>query len=230
MSLGILNPRRVRLTEVLEERDDLIEGERLGERRHRIDLREAFAVHGRHDDDRDARERRVEQLVLAELPAVHYRHHQVEEDRFDGSAGLEQQQRLAAVRSRQRGESLEMQQLLHHLAEIGVILHYEDRVRHLGATQQERDPSRAKENLAENDAAQTPKGCTNYTTTSCCGRTRRATAFQSLLAKRHSNSLESCPLGATLRGGDQSQCGGDQSQLSGIVRAALVYPVHRTKR
>src|SRR5204862_3226247 len=112
---------------------------------------------------------------------------EVEEDRFGGSAGSEQQQRLPAVRSRQRGEALEMQQLLHHLAEIGVILHYEDRVRHFGATQQERAPSRARDNLAENDAAQATKGCTNYTATSRCGRKRRATTFRSLLAKRHWN-------------------------------------------
>ena len=65
----------------------------LGQERLRVDP--PFA--GRRGDDRDGRQVRIVLLVLAEFPAVHHRHHHVEDDGVGPVSRPHHLQRMLAV-------------------------------------------------------------------------------------------------------------------------------------
>src|SRR6185295_4761957 len=98
-----------------------------------MDVRGARLVERREHDDRDGRERGIGLHPALELPAVHHRHHQVEQDDVGPVGAVEVVERLPAVRDRGRVVAFERQQLSHHLAQVLVVFDDED-----GAVRQRR--------------------------------------------------------------------------------------------
>src|SRR6266542_344388 len=119
---GSLRGERVPLHrgEDLREADRLVQDLRLGERR----VIEPAAR--RHDHDGDVAERLVAELLRAELPAVHARHHEVEQDEAGADAVAEEVERGPAVLEQARRVALVDEELADDLAEIGVVVDDED--------------------------------------------------------------------------------------------------------
>src|SRR5262249_49894225 len=78
----------------------VIEVERLLQKRFRVEVACARLIERREDDDGDRRERRIGLLLPAELPAVHHRHHQVEQNHPRRVPVAQILERFAAVRDR----------------------------------------------------------------------------------------------------------------------------------
>src|SRR6266511_1567203 len=119
---GSLRGERVPLHrgEDLREADRLVQDLRLGERR----VIEPAAR--RHDHDGDVAERLVAELLRAELPTVHARHHEVEQDEAGADAVAEEVERGPAVLEQARRVALVDEELADDLAEIGVVVDDED--------------------------------------------------------------------------------------------------------
>src|SRR5215210_5704543 len=66
-------------------------------------------IQRREDDDRDMGELGMRPLPATEFPAVHHRHHEVEQDQIGGVALLQVGEGVAAVRHRLGPESFEHQ-------------------------------------------------------------------------------------------------------------------------
>ena len=82
---------------------------------------------GRDDDDRNRREPGIACLALAEFPAVHHRHHQVEDDDARLAGFIERVERQLAVRGGAHVETLELQEPPEHFAGVAVVFDDHDR-------------------------------------------------------------------------------------------------------
>jgi hypothetical protein len=81
-------------------------------------------MHRRDADDRDGRQRGIRELLLAEAPAVHDRHHQVEQ--HDAGAALAHLlERDRAILRRHRFVAARGEQQVQHLADVFVVLNYQ---------------------------------------------------------------------------------------------------------
>src|SRR2546422_428966 len=79
-----------------------------------VDVADARLIECGKDDHRHGRELRIALLLAAEFPAVHHRHHQVEQNEFWPLSSAEVVERLAAIGDRLRIEAFEEQELGHH--------------------------------------------------------------------------------------------------------------------
>jgi hypothetical protein len=76
----------------------------------------------RHRQQRNAGQHRVGALLDAELPSVHHRHHQVEEDHVGRGAAVKGVERLAAVGRGRHRESLVLQHVRQRQPDADVVL------------------------------------------------------------------------------------------------------------
>src|SRR5262245_58192675 len=104
-----------------------VEIERLLEHGRSVDFGGAPLIERGQDNHRNAGKGWVGLLLAPEFPAVHDRHHQVQEDDVGLGAPLEIFERLEAIGGGRRPEPLEREQLGHHLAEIGIVFDNENR-------------------------------------------------------------------------------------------------------
>ena len=110
-------------------------------------------IERRQDDDGDVGELGIRALAAAELPAVHHGHHQVEQDEIGAVTFFKVVEGVAAVRDCFGPESLERQQLRHHLPQVGVVFDDED-----GAVPGEAWTARMRESSRLNWQALRPAG------------------------------------------------------------------------
>ncbi len=114
-------------TEALHHVEEALERERLHQGRIGVDP--AQILDRRHRDDRDRREHLVGTLKLTEPPAIHDRHHQVEQDDARASLGLaELLKSLAAVLGRRDAVPRVLQDLGKAQPQFRIVLHDEDRL------------------------------------------------------------------------------------------------------
>src|SRR6266542_5459423 len=102
--------------------DHLLDAERLRDEGDRVDV--GAPAEGGDDDDRDVADGRIELLLGPELPAVHDRHHEIEQDDV-GVLAASRGQGLATVGRRADLVALDLEDLRERLADSGVVLHDE---------------------------------------------------------------------------------------------------------
>src|SRR5437870_10807974 len=88
----------------------------------------ADVARARADDDGDGRHPRIADLRGPELPTVHARHHEVEQDQAGRFGYLEPVERLAAVEGELHQIALRLQELPERIPELDVVLDDEDPV------------------------------------------------------------------------------------------------------
>src|SRR5437868_606509 len=93
------------------QREQAIEVERLLQEGVGLETRRAALIERGEYDDRHRGDRRIGLLLAAKFPAVHDRHHQVEEDHLRLLGRVQVGERLAAVGGGRRLEPFERQQL-----------------------------------------------------------------------------------------------------------------------
>jgi hypothetical protein len=114
-------------TEAANQVEQPIEVERFLEECGARQVNGARRIERGEDDNGDVCDTRILDLPASELPAVHHRHHEVEQDEVGTIATLEDVKRFDAVRDSLSAVPLEREELRHHLTEIGVVFDDENR-------------------------------------------------------------------------------------------------------
>ena len=107
-----------------------IEVERFLEKRDAVEIRRARLIERRQDNHWHVGQRRIPLLAPPELPAVHHRHHEIEQDHVRAIAVTQIFEGVAAVGHRGGMKPLESQQLRHHVAQVRIV--FDDQHRTLG--------------------------------------------------------------------------------------------------
>src|SRR5204862_1190135 len=105
------------------ELEETIEIERFFQKRRRLEVVRAGLVERRQHNRWHERQDGIGLLDAPELPAVHDRHHQVEQDDVRRVSGREIAQRFFAVGHGCAVKAFKREQLCHHLPQVGVVLH-----------------------------------------------------------------------------------------------------------
>src|SRR5579871_4022129 len=129
LAIDWLGRGRCRPASAVERLEKLEVADRLLDQLNITDLSaDGLPAEPRRTDDQDwnVTQRRVVQLLVAEVPAVHHGHHQIEQDRGGARTVSQDVERLLAVGRRHDLEPFLLQPFPERFANRGVVLHEEE--------------------------------------------------------------------------------------------------------